>query len=220
MFGEPWRVRELRRFRAGANGKKKSIIELYHAHAEIGTDKVAVQTADLLYNKFYYGSNNLDVLRWLYPKPYYELLDGIPEASRVEESLIFGVMRRESLFELKAVSSAGALGLMQLMPSTAASLAKLIGLRDFSVSEVFMPAVNMHLGIRNIHDLMQRFRRNVPLVLAAYNAGDSAVRRWVDRYGTDDMDEFIENIEYSETRTFVNEVLKNYYFYERLYPDE
>ena len=220
IFGEPWGSRELRRFRRGANVTKQSLIELYHALAEMGTYKVAVQTADLLYNKFYYGSNNVDVLRWLYPKPYSELLDGIPEASRVEESLIFGVMRRESLFELKAVSSAGALGLMQLMPSTAVSLARSIGLQDFSVSEVFMPAVNMHLGIRNIHDLMQRFRRNVPLVLAAYNAGDSAVRRWVDRYGTDDMDEFIENIEYSETRTFVKEVLKNYYFYDRLYSDE
>lgn len=220
IFGEPWGSRELRRFRRGANVTKTSLIELYHALAEMGTYKEAIQIADLLYNRYYYGSNNPEILRWLYPKPYSDLLDGIPDASRVENGLIFGVMRRESLFELKAVSSAGAMGLMQLMPPTAASLAKSIGIQNFSVNDAFIPAVNMQLGIRNIRDLMQRFRRNVPLVLSAYNAGDTATRRWINRYGTDDIDEFIENIEYSETRTFVKEVLKNFYYYNQLYSDD
>ena len=106
---------------------------------------------------------------------------------------------------------------MQLMPSTAASLAQTLGIGAITINELFQPMLNLKLGIKNIRDLLQRFRGNIPAAVAAYNAGDTAVRRWIDRYGITDIDEFIENIEYSETETFVKEVLKNYYYYRHLY---
>ena len=222
IFGEPWGSRELQRHRRNLSGSKESLSSLaglYRALVETGTFNKAVQTADLLYNRYYYGSNNMDVLRALYPRHYSELLQDIPDARRVEESLIFSIMRRESLFGLNAVSSSGAIGLMQLMPATANSLARSMEMSGFNVADVKKPDVNMKLGIRNIRELMQRFRGNMPLVIAAYNAGDAVVRTWIKRHGTKDMDEFIENIEYSETRAFVKEVLKSYYYYNHLYPE-
>ena len=219
IFGEPWGSRELQRQRRSSSGSKESIQELYGALIVTGLFEKAVQTADLLYNRYYYGSYNMDVLRALYPKHYSELLQDIPDAQRVEENLIFSIMRRESLFGLNAVSSTGAMGLMQLMPATANNLANSMNMTEFSIADVKKPDVNITLGIRNIRELMQRFRSNMPLVIAAYNAGDAVVRTWINRHGTKDMDEFIENIEYSETRVFVKEVLKNYYYYNQLYPE-
>lgn len=222
IFGEPWGSRELQRHNRSLSGSRESLPRLaglYRALVETGTFNKAVQTADLLYNRYYYGSNNMDVLRALYPRHYAELLQDIPDALRVEDSLIFSIMRRESLFELNAVSTSGAIGLMQLMPATANSLARSMEMTGFNVADVEKPDVNMKLGIRNIRELMQRFRGNTPLAIAAYNAGDTVVRTWIDRHGTKDMDEFIENIEYSETRNFVKEVLKSCYYYNHLYPE-
>ena len=118
------------------------------------------------------------------------------------------VIEVESSFDPNAVSREGATGLMQLMRATA---------NQYNVKDRFDPRENIYAGVKHLGYLLAKFNGQLPLVLAAYNAGDTAVRRWINRYGTDDIDEFIENIEYSETRTFVKEVLKNYYYYNRLY---
>lgn len=219
LFGNPWGDRALKAYRRTSGSGRQSQINTYNAYVETGLYDQAIRVADFLYHRHYQQKPYREVFLALYPKYYKNLTYDIPDAKKVEEALFFSVIRRESLFGHNAVSTAGAGGLMQLMPSTAASLAKSLGIAAFKFSDVFKPKTNMRLGIMNIRELMQRFRRNIPLVLAAYNAGDTATRRWMKRYGYDDMDEFIENIEYSETNTFVKEVLKNYYFYRNLYSD-
>jgi len=219
LFGEPWGSGELRRYRRTAGTGKQALVTLHQAYTDIGAYDEAIKLADLLYNRYYYNTTNRAVFQALYPDHFRKLLKTIPDARAVDNALIFGLIRRESLFEYQAVSFSGARGLMQLMPSTAQSLARTIGIERLDFDEVFQPHTNMRLGIRNLRELLQRFRRNIPAALAAYNAGDAAVRRWMKRYGTDDRDEFIENIEFLETYVFVKEVIKNYYYYRRLYPD-
>ena len=216
VFGDPWGVRELKRFRNKSVVTRDILIDIYSTYVAMGSFDESIRLADFIYNRYYYGTNNT-VLTTLYPRHFLNQLESISDFRRVDENFIFGIIRRESLFGAQAVSSAGAIGLMQLMPATAKTLALSLKLVNFSVNDTFRPDINMMLGIRNIRELMQRFRGSKPLAAAAYNAGDSAVRTWIDRYGTEDMDVFIENIEYSETRTFVKEVLKNHYVYSNLY---
>ncbi|MFC1514261.1 transglycosylase SLT domain-containing protein [candidate division KSB1 bacterium] len=96
----------------------------------MGTYREAVQLADYIYNRYYFGTGNSDILKALYPQHYLELISGIPDSRRVDNNFIFGIIRRESLFGLDAYSSAGAIGLMQLMPATAKSLARSLGISD------------------------------------------------------------------------------------------
>ncbi len=220
IFGEPWGSKELNRALRNSGTSKQALINTYSAFAGIGVYDKAVMAADRLYNRYYHKKSERKVFEYLYPKHYSELILSIPDAKRVEDEFIFSIIRRESLFGHNAVSFAGARGLMQLMMPTANALAKSIGIGAVNVRDVFKPALNLQLGIKNIRELLQRFRQNKPAALAAYNSGDAAVRRWMDRYGTEDIDEFIENIEYSETNTFVKEVLKNYYFYRLLYANQ
>ncbi len=219
IFGEPWGTRELSAYRRRAGRDLKSLIEIYNAYVDMGRYKSAVSLADFIFNRYYYGKNNIDAYRALYPKFFAELINEIPTARRLDKALIFSVIRRESLFEHDAVSSAGAIGLMQLMPYTAKTLSDRLKLKDFKTADTLIPEINLSLGIQNLFELSQRFRRNKPLMLGAYNAGDEPVRRWMRRHGTEDMDEWIENVEYSETQTFIKEVLKNYYYFSNLYPE-
>ncbi|MCP4726548.1 MAG: transglycosylase SLT domain-containing protein [bacterium] len=219
IFGEPWGSRELRTQRRSAGRDLKSLIEIYNAYIDMGRYRSAVSLADFIFNRYYYGKNNIDAYKSLYPLFFGDLISEIPTAKRLGKALIFSVIRRESLFEHDAISSAGAIGLMQLMPHTANILSERIELDDFKTEDTLIPEINLRLGIQNLFELSQRFRRNKPQMLAAYNAGDDPTRRWMRRHGTEDMDEWIENVEYSETQTFIKEVLKNYYYFSNLYPE-
>jgi len=217
LFGEPWGSRELKQFRKQSHPDKQILVNIHNAFVDIGLFDEAIRLADLLYNRYYHNEADRTIFESLYPHYYSSLIEEIPETQRFDRALIYAIIRRESLFGYNAVSHAGACGLMQLMPATAQALAKAVKLDSFDKSDVFRPEINLRLGIRNIRDLMQRFKGNLPAAIAAYNAGDATIRGWISRYGVDDIDVFIENIEYSETYVFVKEVLKNYYFYRHLY---
>jgi hypothetical protein len=106
----------------------------------------------------------------------------------VDSSLIKAVIRAESDFDRHAVSSKGAQGLMQLMPDTA---------KELKVEDSFDPEANIHAGVRYLKRQLKNFQNNVSLALAAYNAGENAVRRYGHRIPP-----------YKETRTFVDRVLR------------
>jgi soluble lytic murein transglycosylase len=126
-------------------------------------------------------------------------------------------MRQESAFDAEAVSSAGARGLMQLMPSTAKGLAR--GLRlPFSPEKLDDPHYNMRLGSSYLSDLIADFGGSYVMGLAAYNAGPSRVRAWIRAYGDPragaiDIIDWIELIPFEETRDYVQRVLENLQIY-------
>ena len=116
-----------------------------------------------------------------------------------------GVMRQESAFSSKAESSAGALGLMQIMPLTGQYLARVPMSEPWDPSILLEPSVNVMLGVKYLSELQNRFG-DLELVLAAYNAGPSAVQRWLNRR-PEDLAAFVDAIPYDETRDYVVKVI-------------
>src|SRR5436309_3100623 len=133
----------------------------------------------------------------------------------VDALLLAALVRQESVFDVQALSPAGARGLAQLLPSTAALMARGLDV-TFYPDWITVPDLNLHLGAAHLADLLRRFGR-VDAAVAAYNAGPIPVRRWLDREGANDPDRFIELIPYPETRGYVRSLLRNRELYRALY---
>jgi soluble lytic murein transglycosylase len=164
----------------------------------------------------------VDFWELAYPRVYAPIIQSYADRHGLDPALIAALIREESWYNPEAVSPAGALGLMQVMPSTADVLAKGYLFSDdsstHSIKESLVdPEWNIILGTRFLADLMEEFGNETGLVVAAYNAGPGAVRKWLRRYGSVPMDEFIEMIPYSETRRYVKRVLRSYAEYRRIY---
>ncbi|MEA4811078.1 MAG: transglycosylase SLT domain-containing protein [Anaerolineaceae bacterium] len=131
--------------------------------------------------------------------------------------VLFSLIRQESLFQSNAVSSAGAMGLMQLMPSTAAQIASESGWpANFGTNDLQNAYVSLVLGTNYLGRQLIAFKGDTLAALAAYNAGPGSVLRWKAISGSD-SDVFLGTIRYLETRTYVRKVAENYEFYSRIY---
>jgi soluble lytic murein transglycosylase len=142
----------------------------------------------------------------LYPQPFFAEVKTAAQLSQLTPELIYAVLRQESLYRADAVSSAGARGLMQLMPETARRTARQWQLPKPSQLDLFEPAVNIPLGAANLRMLLDQLDNQMPVALAGYNAGIGAAMRWLPAQPID-TDVWIENIPYEETRDYVQRVL-------------
>lgn len=164
------------------------------------------------------GMKNGKVLwEFAYPRAYEKSVSSGSKNYSVPEEMIWGIMRAESHFNSDAQSPVGARGLMQLMPFTSLKVADLMQLKQFDVTTLLQPEVNIKLGSRYLSRLMQQFQGSLPLTAASYNAGPHRVQSWLKSFGLLDMDEFIEHIPFIETRNYVKRVMRNYQIYEILY---
>jgi peptidoglycan lytic transglycosylase len=152
-----------------------------------------------------------------YPLAFWELIQQKAQERDIDPYLVVSLIRQESLFDARARSPAAALGLMQLIPPTAARVAKQLGLAVPSQERLYEPEVNLTLGTKYLKDLLERYSNNWYKALAAYNAGEAAVDRWEKEVVTDDIEEFVERIPYVETRGYVKLVMRNHRIYKRLY---
>ncbi|MEK6604642.1 MAG: lytic transglycosylase domain-containing protein, partial [Nitrospirota bacterium] len=134
----------------------------------------------------------------------------------VDPYLIAAVIREESVYNPDAVSPAGALGLMQVMPQTGQMIAGRLGGEPFSRERLFDPRYNIRLGSWYLGHLAEKFDHNPVYMVAAYNAGPEAVAKWVQQFGGVEPDEFIESIPYTETRLYVKRVLRSHREYRRV----
>jgi soluble lytic murein transglycosylase len=155
--------------------------------------------------------------RYRFPLAYWETVHEKAQQQGLDPYLVLALIRQESLFDARARSPAAALGLMQLIPSTAARVAKQIGLPAPAHDMLLEPEFNVTLGTQYLKDLLNRYSSNWHKAIAAYNAGENAVDRWEKEIATDDMEEFVERIPYLETRQYVKLVLRNHLIYKRLY---
>jgi soluble lytic murein transglycosylase len=142
--------------------------------------------------------------------PYQDIVR--PKADQHDISLAwaYGIMRRESAYAHDVKSSAGAMGLMQLMPKTAQALAPIQQLRD-----VYQPELNVHLGTKLLGQLKKEFNGNLVLATASYNAGGFRVRQWLKQQPALPTDQWIELIPFKETREYVKAVLEYMLVFER-----
>ncbi|MBI4702187.1 MAG: lytic transglycosylase domain-containing protein [Deltaproteobacteria bacterium] len=149
----------------------------------------------------------------LYPQPYAELVQREEARHGLPAGLVHAIMRQESGFRAAAVSPAGAVGLMQVIPPTAARAALELGL-DPKALDLQRPDQNIRLGAFYAGKLLRMFRGSLPLAVAAYNAGPHAVARWL-RAGTErGADLWVARIPYGETRRYVERVLGNLAHYQ------
>lgn len=141
----------------------------------------------------------------LYPVRYWDLI--LKNSEGLDPHFIKALVRQESAFNPRAQSRAKALGLMQLIPSAG----RIYGVRR--PKDLFIPEVNVRAGAKYIRNLVREFG-SFELALAAYNAGPSNVRDWMERYPTPNKELFIEMMPYSETREYVRLVMRNYRMYQ------
>jgi soluble lytic murein transglycosylase len=142
----------------------------------------------------------------LYPQPYESSVIAAAHAARLPVSLIYGVIRQESLYRTDVVSPAGARGLMQLELATAKPTARALKLPAPQMADLFDPQINSTLGAEHLHLLLDKVNGQLPLALAAYNAGIAAASRWLPA-GSMAADIWVENIPYNETRNYVQRIL-------------
>ncbi len=142
----------------------------------------------------------------LYPRPYRGAVGAAAALTKLEPALIYAVIRQESLYRPDAASAAGAIGLAQLLPATARRVAAQWNEPKPQWADLLTPAVNIKLGAAQLRDLVDRFDAQLPVGLAAYNAGANAAERWLPERPLA-ADVWIENIPYNETRDFVQRVL-------------
>lgn len=134
---------------------------------------------------------------------------------RFDPYLAAAIIREESQYDARAVSRVGAIGLMQLMPSTAQTVAQRNG-GAVSRDDLFDYETNIRYGVRYLEQLLGQFSDNLVRAVAAYNAGPPIVTNWIQKFGDKEPDEFVEMIPYQETRQYVRRVLRSYREYRRL----
>ncbi|MBI5184793.1 MAG: transglycosylase SLT domain-containing protein [Nitrospinae bacterium] len=156
--------------------------------------------------------------RLYYPPAYLDVVAKASARHGVDPFLVLGLMRQESSFDRKSLSSAGAMGLMQLMPHTGEKVFKKVyNAGTFSKAMLYDTELNIELGVSHLAELIQENGGNIVDVLAGYNAGMSKAADWKKRFQEYTGEEFIEMISYGETRNYIKKVLRNYYNYKRLY---
>lgn len=153
----------------------------------------------------------------LFPKPYWADLKRYSSAHGLDPFLVASLIRQESEFNPSAISHANALGLMQLLPSVGKTLAKAEKVRHFNPQLLFAPNVNLQLGTRYFKELVDQYNGHLEYALAAYNAGSDRVDAWLADGTYRDEAEFVESIPFTETREYVQAILRNRTLYERLY---
>jgi len=177
-------------------------------YSEAGDDPAAFTTVTELLRRKHPGAFTSHTLRLLFPPRHLELVQKYAAEQKLEPALVLSVMKQESSFRATAVSGPGAVGLMQVLPSTAEDLEKGVSPQLSQVEP------NIRVGTKYLRKLFDLFCGNRALVLASYNAGRGKVTAWRKQgLGGDELIDFIEAIPLRETRDYVSQIIRNHYWY-------
>ena len=152
----------------------------------------------------------------LFPRPYWLDLKRYSEQNALDPYLVASLIRQESEFNPGALSHANAWGLMQLLPVTGKKVAKEVKLRHFNTNQLLTPSTNLQLGTRYFRSMVDKFGA-FEYALAAYNAGSDRVQDWLSQGKYRDPQEFVESIPFTETREYVQAILRNTNVYRQIY---
>jgi soluble lytic murein transglycosylase len=155
--------------------------------------------------------NSIPLVYWriLFPEPYWDTIKAESAKNNLDPYLVASLIRQESEFNPAAVSYANAWGLMQLEPSAGRAMAREEGMTHFETFQLLDPETNIRLGTRYLRHTLDHFGGVQEYALAAYNAGDSRVVDWEAAGPYHGMDEFIESIPFTQTREYVEAILRN-----------
>jgi soluble lytic murein transglycosylase len=153
----------------------------------------------------------------LFPRPFWEELRRDATANQLDPHLVASLIRQESEFNPGAISHANAMGLMQLLPSVGKGLSKEMKIKHFSSDELLVANTNLLLGTRYFKHMVDHYDGQVEYALAAYNAGEDRVDDWRKNGNFSDVEEFVESIPFTETREYVQAIMRNAMIYKLLY---
>jgi soluble lytic murein transglycosylase len=153
----------------------------------------------------------------LFPRPYWDALRNYSEENGLDPYLVASLIRQESEFNPSAISHANAYGLMQLLPRTGKGEAKKEGLTHYSTDSLLDPTTNIELGTHYFRSMVDHFGGQVEYALAAYNAGADRVEDWRASGNYRDVEEFVESIPFTETREYVQAIVRNAEVYKKVY---
>ncbi len=183
-------------------------------------DKAREVTEQSLENPAFANATRADLEKLqgkLYPRYYANAVDKYAKLYNVDTFLVAAMILEESRYNATAVSWAGAIGLMQIMPATGRELAQQLKIRRFRTSMLKQPDINIRMGTKYIADLNSWFDNDPMLVIGAYNGGPGRMKRWVSTKGIKDIDLFVEKITIRETRLHIKKVIDSYDNYVQLY---
>ena len=152
----------------------------------------------------------------IFPQPYQDQVSEMATKTKLPSSLIYSIMKQESAFNEKARSPADAMGLMQVIPRLAQRISKKFEVPYRNSQDLYNPDINIQLGSLELMEQVKKQNGQLSYVAAAYNAGPGALAGWLKNRKRDDILEFIEEIPYDETRTYVKLIARNKLFYERI----
>ena len=164
-----------------------------------------------------------DMWEILFPRLWWDDLQKNAEAAGLDPYLVAGLIRQESEFNPRARSRSNARGLMQLLPSTARYMSRRVPdrrARSYNLASLYLPEINMIYGTHYLKQVLDQFGGTVEYALAGYNAGPRRVTQWTRDENFGEPAEFVESIPITETRNYVQAVLRNAAVYRLLYPPE
>jgi len=153
----------------------------------------------------------------LFPRPWWEALRSYSQENGLDPYLVASLIRQESEFNPNAISHANAYGLMQLLPRTGKGEAKKTGLAHYNTDKLLDPTTNIELGTHYFRQMVDEFGGQVEYALAAYNAGADRVADWRSSGSYRDVEEFVESIPFTETREYVQAIVRNTEVYKKVY---
>jgi soluble lytic murein transglycosylase len=175
-----------------------------------------------LFSRYGYLSSTLknkfvnERLSLLFPRPHFRMVKEAADKSAIRSELIYSIMRQESAFNPKTRSFADAFGLLQLLPELAETYKERTGFSIKDHEELYDPNKNILLGAVVLSELNKKYQNRFILATGAYNASDKAIMGWLNtRYNNNSL-EFIEDIPYEETRSYIKLVMRNYIYYLRI----
>ena len=210
---------ELRRLQANGQGSPLVDATLAYALNRQGKLRPGITAMRRAYPQFMAeGGEALpkEILTVIFPIDYWELIQTHANAKRLDPFLVAALVAQESTFQADVRSSANAWGLMQIIPATGRRYATSLGIRPFSTARLTNPETNVRIGTTYFSDLLRQFGDAAP-ALAAYNAGESRVVKWLAERPGMDRDEFIDDIPFPETQNYVKRILGTAEDYRILY---
>ena len=154
-----------------------------------------------------------------YPRAYRELVEKYQALGDNPDDYLYSIMRKESGFDPHDLSYADAQGLLQMIPPTTQRVARTLGI-PYDPGKLYEPEYNIRTGSWYIGHLLVKFKRQVPIGAGSFNSGPRPVMKWLDQYGTRDIDELVELVPYTQTREYMKKVTENYARYRYLYVHE
>ena len=153
----------------------------------------------------------------LFPRPWWDALRSYSQENVLDPYLVASLIRQESEFNPNAISHSNAYGLMQLLPRTGKGEAKKTGLAHYNTDKLLDPTTNIELGTHYFRAMVDEFGGQVEYALAAYNAGADRVADWRSSGNYRDVEEFVESIPFTETREYVQAIVRNAELYKKVY---